>query len=116
MGCGGVGYSVVRAAGRPAGKFGREQLPLDLRLPRHALAQRGDVAQRGVSLAGMAAFAVWVAAVVCTVAQAAQAQWLAPLLSATGGWLLWLLVSVQGALCAPNSSTHRQAMWGVGVA
>lgn len=30
VGCGGVGYSVVRAAGRPAGKFCREQLPLAL--------------------------------------------------------------------------------------
>ena len=28
VGCGGVGYSVMGAAGRPAGKFGREQLPL----------------------------------------------------------------------------------------
>jgi len=34
VGCGGVGYSVVRAAGRPAGKFGREQLPPAEKNPR----------------------------------------------------------------------------------
>ena len=65
-----------------------------------------DVAQRGVSLAGMAAFAVWVTAVVCTVAQAAQADWLAPLLHATGGWLLWLLVAVGAALTAVALTGH----------
>ena len=59
-----------------------------------------DVSTRGVAVAGMWAFALWASAVVCTVAQAAKAAWLAPLQQATGGWFIWLLVALAASLTA----------------
>ena len=59
-----------------------------------------DVSTRGVAVAGMGAFALWVGAVVCTVAQAAKAAWLVALQQATGGLFIWLLVALATILTA----------------
>ena len=71
-----------------------QDLCADIDTSRQYLQALHDVSTRGVAVAGMWAFALWASAVVCTVAQAAKAAWLAPLQQATGGWFIWLLVAL----------------------
>ena len=69
-----------------------------------------DVAQRGVAVAGMAAFIAWVCMVVAAVASAAKAAWIAPLTLASQGTLVWLLAG-SGAVLTGLAVVGKGGRW-----